>query len=159
MKFVIRYLYFINLRQNKKIALTTQLLQQISPFVLTITLKINLVLPLGIKVVNVKNLHSKNHNRKFNIIQLIDFCNYRIPTSNFIFVISFLCKKRLNHTFLLFLFPSLLSRIQQLHAKVSIRKNVCINDLYYMNELKQPFKKVFCKNRYFSKQLFYRVSS
>ena len=66
-------------------------------FCFKIYFKFNLVLPLGFKVVNRKNLHSKNLNRKFNIFQLINFCNCRIPTSNFIFVISYLCKKRLNH--------------------------------------------------------------
>ena len=66
-------------------------------FCFKICFKFNLVLPLGFKVVNRKNLHSKNLNRKFNIFQLINFCNCRIPTSNLIFVISYLCKKRLNH--------------------------------------------------------------
>ena len=46
--------------------------------------KSNIVLRLGFKVLNVKNLHSKNLKCKFkycivNIFQLIYFCNYRIP--------------------------------------------------------------------------------
>ena len=60
--------------------------------------KINLALLLGFKVINLKNLHSKNLKGKFNIF-IVEF-----PTSNFIFVISYLCKKRLNHVFLFFLF-------------------------------------------------------
>ena len=46
--------------------------------------KNNIVLRLGFKVLNVKNLHSKNVKCNFkycivNIFQLIYICNYRIP--------------------------------------------------------------------------------
>ena len=47
-------------------------------FDLTFILKINLVLPLRFKVINVKNLHSKKLKCKYcnaNIFQLINFCN------------------------------------------------------------------------------------
>ena len=95
-------------------------------FCYDIYFKNNLGLPLDFKVINVKNLYSKNLKGKFkycnvNIFQLLNFCNCRISYfgSN-IFVISYLCKKRLNRMSLFFLFSSLFGKILQLHAKVSI---------------------------------------
>ena len=56
-----------------------------------------LVLSLGFKVINVENLHLQNLERKFNIFQLITSVIAEFPTSNFIFVTFYLCKKRLNY--------------------------------------------------------------
>ena len=56
--------------------------------------KINLVLPLGFKVINVEHLHLKNLKHKVNIFQLINFCNCRIPNKKlYLCNISFLQKK------------------------------------------------------------------
>ena len=53
--------------------------------------KINLVLPLGFKVINVEHLHLKNLKGKVNIFQLINFCNCRIPNKKlYLCNISFL---------------------------------------------------------------------
>ena len=71
--------------------------------------KINL--PLGLKVINVKNFHSKNLKRKFGTV---------FPTGNFIFIISYLCKERLNQMSFFFLFSTFFGKIYQLHVKVSI---------------------------------------
>ena len=73
------------------------------------------------------------------------------PTSKLIFVISYLRKKRLNHMSLFFLFSRFFGKIYQLHAKVLIGEKST-------KKCKQPLK-VFCKNGYSSKWLFYRVSS
>ena len=70
-------------------------------FVLTFLLKIDLLLPLGFKVINVKKklyLRLKNlkHSSKYcnvNVFQLINFCDCRIPNQKFIFVRTYLCKK------------------------------------------------------------------
>ena len=48
-------------------------------FRFNIYFKINLVLPLGFKIANEENLHLENLKRKFNIFQLINFRNCRIP--------------------------------------------------------------------------------
>ena len=74
-------------------------------FLFEIYFKINLVLSLGFKVINVKNLHSKNLKRKFkycnvNIFNLLTSVIAEFPTSNFIFAIS-LQKKIEAHAFVL----------------------------------------------------------
>ena len=74
-------------------------------FLFEIYFKINLVLSLGFKVINVKNLHSKNLKRKFkycnvNIFNLLTSEIAEFPTSNFIFAIS-LQKKIEPHAFVL----------------------------------------------------------
>ena len=62
-------------------------------------------------VIKLKNLHSKTLKRKFNIFQLLTSVIAEFPTSNFIFVISYLCNKRLNHMSLFFLLSSLFAKI------------------------------------------------
>ena len=83
-------------------------------FCYDIYFKNNLGLPLDFKVINVKNLYSKNLKGKFkycnvNIFQLLNFCNCRISYfgSN-IFVISYLCKKKVEpHVFVLSILQSI----------------------------------------------------
>ena len=77
----------------------TKAKQTFPSFHFDIYFKINPVLPLGFKVINVKNLHSKNLKRKFKYCN-VNICNSltsvieEFPTSNFIFVISYLCKTK-----------------------------------------------------------------
>ena len=91
-----------------------------------------------------KNLHSKNLKRKFNIFQLNSSCNSEIPNKQlYLCNISSLQKQSEP-------FSSIFGKIYQLHTKVLIGKKVCINHWDLMNEQNQPLK-VFCKNRYFFK--------
>ena len=61
--------------------LKTKLNKSLQYFRFDIYFEINLALPYGFKVINVKNLHSKNLKRKFNVFQLIiNFCNCKIPS-------------------------------------------------------------------------------
>ena len=94
----------------------------------------------------------------------LTFVTTEFSTSNFIFLISYLCKNRLNMS-LSFLLSSLLGETQQLQLEISIGEKsmyVSINYQNLINEQKHPFKKVLYKNRCHrcsSKQLFNRVSS
>ena len=91
-----------------------------------ICFEINLVLPLGFKVINVKVLHSRNLKRKFKYCNIFFYSLTSVikgfPTSNFSFTISYLCKNRLNHMSLLFHFSSSFGKIYQLHINVLIEE-------------------------------------
>ena len=87
-----------------------------------------------------KNLHSKNLNCKFNFFNSLTSVIAEFPTGNFIFVISHLCKKRLNHLSLFFLFPSLFGKIQQLHASFNRKKKYVLSFWNLMIEHKTFFK-------------------
>ena len=87
-----------------------------------------------------KNLHSKNLNRKFNFSNSLTSVIAEFPTDNFVFVLSHLCKKRLNHLSLFFLFPSLFGKIQQLHASFNRKKKYVLIFWDLMNEQKTFFK-------------------
>ena len=64
-------------------------------FCFGIHFKNNLVLLLGFKVINVKNLYLKILKRIFNIFQLINFCDSRIHNWQL-----YLCKKKIEpHVF------------------------------------------------------------
>ena len=74
------------------------------------------------------------------------FCNSRTSviaefvTSNFIFIISYLGKKRLKHISLRFLFSSLFGKTQQKHSKFSTgEKWMLINDLAQKRKLISKF--------------------
>ena len=116
-----------------------------------ICFKINLVPPLGFVAINVKNCIRKILN--VNLIYFNSFISLiaEFPTSNFMFVISYFCKKKFNHMALFFLFPNFFVKILQFHAKVQEEKKVCINHLNLMNEQKHPLKNMLCKHRYSSK--------
>ena len=89
-----------------------------------------------------KNLHSKNLKRKSkycnaNILELVNFCNRRIPNLQLATLSwqSYLCKNELNHMSLSFLFSSLFGKIWQLHSKMSTgeKKYVLIIGIWWIN--------------------------
>ena len=87
-----------------------------SCFHFDIYFKINLVLPLGFKVINLKNLHSKNLKRKLkycnvNIFHLITSVIAEFPSSNFLCNILSLQRKIELYMSLFFLFSSLFGKI------------------------------------------------
>ena len=100
-----------------------------------------------------KNFHSKNFKRKFNIF-IAEF-----PTRNFIHVIFYLYKKRFNRVSLFFYSTVYLARFSNCMQKFQQEKKVCINYWNLVNEQKQPLKKVFCKNEYSSKWLFWEYQA
>ena len=55
--------------------------------------------------------------------------------------------------------PVYLARFSNSMQKFQLEKNVCMNNWKLRNEQTQQLKNVLFKNRYSSKQLFYRVSS
>ena len=98
-----------------------------------IDFKHNLVLPLEFKVVSMKNLHSKNLQRKFkqcivNIFQLINFCNCRIPNWQlYLFNILSLQRKKVTISLCSFYSPVYLARFSHLQ-ELQLDKKVCINE-------------------------------
>ena len=90
--------------------------------------------------------------------QFINFCNCKIPNQQLRLCNTLSLQKRLNLMSFLFLFSSLFGKISQLRAKVSKEEKSMYQSLEF-NEQKQPLKKMYCRNRYSSKQLFCRVSS
>ena len=62
----------------------------------------NLVLPIGFKIINEENLHLKNFKPKVIIFQLINFCSCRIPNKQlYLCNILSLQKKIEAHVFVL----------------------------------------------------------
>ena len=110
---------------------------------------LKLVLPPGFKVINVKNLHSKNLKRKFrycivNVFHFFNFCNCRIPNQQlFLCSIFYLCKKVIKPHIFILIFCSLFGKTYQLHAEVSVEEKKWINHQNLMHEQKQPLKNVF----------------
>ena len=80
--------------------------------------KISLVLPLGFKVINMKNCIQKILNVNLILFHSLTSGIADFPISSFIFVLSYLCKKKLNLMSLFFLLSSLLGKIQLLNPKV-----------------------------------------
>ena len=97
-----------------------------------IDFKHNLVLPLEFKVVSMKNLHSKNLQRKFkqcivNIFQLINFCNCRIPNWQlYLFNILSLQRKKVTISLCSFYSAVYLARFSHLQ-ELQLDKKVYVN--------------------------------
>ena len=89
-----------------------------------------------------KNLHSKNLKRKFDIFQLNSSFKNEILNKQ-LYLCNIVSLEKQSEPF-----SSLFGKIYQLHAKILIGKKVYINHWDLMNEQNQPLK-VFCKNRYF----------
>ena len=105
-----------------------------------------------------KNLHSANLKQKSkycnaNILQLINFSNWRISNLQLATLsLPYLTFAKTNQTIChcRFHFPVYLARFSPCNQIFQQEKKVCINHWNLMNE-RQPFKNVFCKNRYSSK--------
>ena len=88
-----------------------------------------------------KNFHSKNFKRKFNIF------NAELPTRNFIPLISYLYKKKIEpRVFVLSILQFIWQDLSIACKSFNRKKKVCIYHWNLMNEQKQRLKKVFLKN-------------
>ena len=97
------------------------------------------------KVINKKNLHSENLNHKFNKSQLINFCNCRIPASNLIVVICYLCS---------LYSPVYLERFSNTCKSFNRRTSI-----YWSLETHESTEAAIEGVLHFSKELYYRLSS
>ena len=111
-------------------------------------LSVVVVLPLGFKVINVKNLHSKNLKRKLIFFNSLTSVIAEFSTSNFIFVIS-LQKKIEPSVFFLSILQLIWQDLAIACKSFNWRKS--INRWNLMNEQNQPNKKLFCKKKIFLK--------
>ena len=98
-----------------------------------------------------KNVHSKNLKRKFNIFQLISFCNCRIPNKQlYVCNILSLQQKIEPHVFVLSI-PQFTWQDLTIACKSSKGEKGSIIPWNLINEQKQPMNKVLCEKRCSSK--------